>query len=358
MQAARVLVTGGAGFIGSHLVQAMAGKCDIFVFDNLSERAHKNTPDNIGRVRQSGARFLFGDIRNADALANAVALSRPDIVVHLAAETGTGESFDQPSKYCQVNVDGTANLIEALRSTGCTKRVILASTRAVYGEGAYVYPSGKPAMAVARSRRDLQAGVFTVHDKDGIALIPAPTSSALAPAPVSIYASTKLMQEHMLAQAFWGSGTEVCAMRFQNVFGPSQSLWNPYTGVLSKFAACIAENAILDIFEDGGITRDFLYVTDAALALCHAIEATDLPPVLDIGSGIPTTIYDVACAMLAQSGKSKEMARVSGNFRPGDIRHALADVSAARKALNWHPQITLKTGLSNLLGWSAEQVAA
>jgi len=358
MQAARVFITGGAGFIGSHLVQALTGTCDVFVFDNLSPRAHRKNTENLARVRKSGARVFLGDIRDVAALTDAVALARPDVVVHLAAETGTGESYDQPSLYCQVNVDGTAHLIDALRSAGPPKRLLLASTRAVYGEGAYVDDFGCPAMALPRLRRDLEAGDFQVYDKQRRPLTAVPTSSTQAPSPVSVYASSKLMQEHLLTQAFWGSETQVCSFRLQNIFGPSQSLTNPYTGVLSCFAQRIAAKASLDIYEDGGITRDFLYVSDAAAALACAVHARDLPTVLDIGSGERSTILAVAQAMLAKSGQPMENARISGRFRPGDIRHAWADISEAQRVLDWRPQVKLRDGLSRLLGWSAEMIAA
>ena len=356
-----ILITGGAGFIGSRLAAELGRDAAVTVFDNFHPQVHDGNPDGRALLAKHGIAVIEGDIRDASALAGAVARAAPDIVYHLAAETGTGQSFDLLTRYTDVNVMGTVHLIEAIRAAAHpVGRVILAGSRSVYGEGACIDADGQPRAAVERTEADLAAGDFAPKDAQGRVLKPVATRADSCPvAPASIYASTKLMQEYLLGQAFWGTGTQVGILRLQNVYGPGQSLNNPYTGVLSIFARQIAEGRILDIYEDGEITRDFVLVSDVVAAFAAMGRAGAMPrAVLDIGSGEAATIHDVARRLLALMGARTDRTRVTGAFRPGDIRHAVADISAARTHLGWMPRHDLDAGLAALVDWSRARMAA
>lgn len=351
-----IMITGGAGFIGSRLASMLAAEAEVTVYDNFHPQAHEGNPENRARLDALGVNIIQGDVCDRAAFEAAMAAVRPGIVYHLAAETGTGQSFDEPARYTDVNVTGTAHLIEAARAVGGVLRVVLAGSRSVYGEGACVDAGGVPRVAVARSPADMARGDFTLRDRDGRLLSPVATDATRCPvAPASVYASTKLMQEYLLAQAFWGTDTEVGILRLQNVYGPGQSLNNPYTGVLSIFCRQIQEGKTLEIFEDGKITRDFVMVDDVVAAFAAMGRAEAAPrEIIDIGSGQGVTILDVARSLLRLLGESEDKLRINGAFRPGDIRHAVADISRARTALGWTPAIPLAAGLKQLTDWSCQ----
>lgn len=354
----RVFITGGAGFIGSRLASLLAGQHQVTVYDNLHPQAHDGNPANLALVTRPDIRLVRADIRDASVLSAAIRDANPQIVYHLAAETGTGQSFDLPARYNAVNVMGTANLIESIRSAGpSVRRVILAGSRSVYGEGACLDAGGRPTAAVPRRDQDMARGDFAPKDRLGRSLIPTRTNADCVVAPTSVYASTKLMQEYLLQQGFWSTGVAVGILRLQNVFGPGQSLNNPYTGVLSIFCRQIQEGRTLDIYEDGQITRDFVLVDDVVRAFARMAEVDELPPeVLDIGAGEGATILQVARRLLAMFDRSPENLRVTGAFRPGDIRHAVADISRARNGLGWEPRHNLEGGLRQLVDWSRQAV--
>lgn len=354
-----VLITGGAGFIGSRLAARLSATASVTVFDNFHPQVHQGNPENRDRLSRHGVTVLSGDIRDAGAIAAAVAATRPDAIYHLAAETGTGQSFDQHLRYTDVNVMGTAHLIEAVRRHApALPRIILAGSRAVYGEGACVDSMGRPVAAVERRQADLAAGAFQPRSRSGALLTPVATNADCPVAPASIYASTKLMQEYLLQQAFWGSATAVGVLRLQNVYGPGQSLNNPYTGVLSIFCHQIQQGLPLNIYEDGQITRDFVLVDDVVRAFALMGQAEPMPAeILDIGSGQPATILEVARKLLALLGAPADWLTVTGDFRPGDIRHALADIRRAADLLGWRPRTPLDDGLRALAQWSARQMA-
>ncbi|MEM9761803.1 MAG: NAD-dependent epimerase/dehydratase family protein [Pseudomonadota bacterium] len=349
-----VFITGGAGFIGSRLAEELSARFEVTAFDNLLPQVHEENPGNLARLERCGARFVKGDVRDARALTEALCATRPAIVFHLAAETGTGQSHEMPSRYCETNVQGTAHLIEAVRAVGGVTRIALASSRAVYGEGACVDAEGRQALARPRTRQDMEAGRYAPHDAEGRPLKPVPTAAATCPtAPASIYASTKLMQEHLLSQAFWGTRTRVGILRLQNVYGAGQSVQNPYTGVLSIFCRQILEGRRLEIYEDGAITRDFVHVDDVVRAFSALVQVTQVPDaVLDIGSGEGLTIETAARRLLAQLGGAPDGLDITGSFRPGDVRHAVADIEVARSALGWEPKVSTETGLSELSQWA------
>ncbi len=361
MEKSTVLITGGAGFIGSRLACALSPDLyQVTVFDNFHPQSHEGNTDTRALLQQSGVRIIQGDVRDEAALCAAVAASRPQIVYHLAAETGTGQSFDLPARYNDVNVMGTARLIEAIRARGkFVRRVILASSRSVYGEGACVDSDGRPVAAVERVAADLERGDFAPKDMAGRSLRPVPTNADCTVAPASIYASTKLMQEYLLKQAFWGTKVDVGILRLQNVFGPGQSMNNPYTGVLSIFCRQILEGQGLSVFEDGQITRDFVLVDDVVSAFAAMARAARMPAeILDIGTGEGATILQVARRLMSQLGQDPDRVAVTGAFRPGDIRHAVADISRAREKLGWAPAFSLDQGLARLGEWAGQEMRA
>lgn len=356
-----VFITGGAGFIGSRLAVAFDPEVfQVTVFDSFHAQAHDGNPDTRAVLQQHQVRIIQGDVRDEVALGAAIAASRPQIVYHLAAETGTGQSFDLPARYNDVNVMGTARLIEAIRAQGrFVRRVIVASSRSVYGEGACVDDDGQLVAAKERVADDLKRGDFAPKDILGRSLRPVPTNASCPVAPASIYASTKLMQEYLLKQAFWGTKVEVGILRLQNVFGPGQSMNNPYTGVLSIFCRQILEGRGLSVFEDGEITRDFVLVDDVVSAFVAMARAQRMPTeILDIGTGEGVTIFEVACRLMILLGQDPARVSVTGDFRPGDIRHAVADIALARSLLGWVPAHSLDQGLAKLTDWASRELRA
>ncbi|HSV80310.1 MAG TPA: NAD-dependent epimerase/dehydratase family protein [Ramlibacter sp.] len=358
----KILITGGAGFIGSRLaaaLQAADAGCRIWVLDNLHPQVHG--PDATPPALGERVTFLRGDVGEAADVEAAVAAARPDLVYHLAAETGTGQSYDEPTRYCKVNVLGTTHLVEAIRRTGGVQRVVLAASRAVYGEGAYRDQGGTECVGLPRDAEAMSAGRFEVPLPAGCTGpgVPAASHAGLAPAPASIYASSKLMQEYLLTQAGEGAGWSTAILRFQNVYGPGQSLRNPYTGVLSIFARQLLEGGDLAIFEDGEIARDFVFVDDVVDALVRAGGA-QLPhgAIIDIGLGQAATILEVAKSLMRALGRSEDSFRITGDFRVGDIRHARADIEPARRLLGWEPRVGVEEGLQRLAHWARSQYAA
>lgn len=352
----RIFITGGAGFIGSRLVKALLkeeASRTIWVFDNLHPQVHgANAADP---VFPKNVHFIRGDVSDGPALAKAVELANPELVYHLAAETGTGQSYDEPSRYCAVNVLGTTHLIEALREQSNVRQVVLAASRAVYGEGGYVDVRGIEYVGLPRQPEMMNAGDFTVPMPAEAVLPVRPIGShaGLPPAPASVYASTKLMQEYLLVQAGDGAPWNATILRFQNVYGPGQSLRNPYTGVLSIFARQLLVGGELAIFEDGDIARDFVFVDDVVDALVKA-NAASVPHgiILDIGSGEPVSILEMARMLMRNLGVSDTSYKITGQFRIGDIRYACANITAAQSALNWVPQVSIQSGVERLAEWA------
>lgn len=353
-----ILITGGAGFIGRRLINELSRaepNSRIWVLDNLHPQVHGENakepqfPDSVI--------FVKADVADKSAVYAVVAEAKPELVYHLAAETGTGQSYDELSRYCDVNVMGTTNLVESIRAkaSNVTKKIVLAASRAVYGEGAYRDSSGRVYAGLPRQANSMSSGNFDVPMPEEVQfpVQACPSNAGLPPAPASIYASTKLMQEYILKQAGEGAPWQATILRFQNVYGPGQSLKNPYTGVLSIFARQLLEGKSLAIYEDGLIARDFVYVDDVVNALLRAGQ-NELPhgTTLDIGFGEAATILDVAKLLIRNLGCAEDSYAITGKFRVGDIRHACADISAAQALLNWQPQVSAETGLSLLADWA------
>ena len=354
-----ILITGGAGFIGKRLALSLRSVGHtVAVFDNLQPQVHPEPEKTTAELKEAGVRFTFGDVLKIDAVTEAIVEAKAEIVVHLAAETGTGQSYDIPAHYCDVNVTGTARLIEAIRIARTKgvgmRRVVLAGSRAVYGEGACRDAEGREVTAVPRLSADLATGDFAPKDAQGRALEPiASCAATTVPAPASIYASTKLMQEYLLRQGLEQSGIEATILRLQNVYGAGQSLYNPYTGVLSIFAQQLLEGKTLNIYEDGEIVRDFVHVSDVVSAFHQLCELEQVPQEpADIGSGKGASILEVAQTMIEVLDLVGERLTISGQFRPGDVRHAVADISAAERYLDWTPQVSLSDGIRDLIDWA------
>lgn len=351
-----ILVTGGVGFIGSWLVESLldAGHA-ITVVDNLSPQIHGHIPrPECGWLRDgSSVRFIRADIRDS-AVMDAV-LAKTEAVVHLAAETGTGQSMYQVAHYYDVNQQATAAMFEAIATKHRhIRRVVLASSRSIYGEGAYRL-GNRIVVPGSREAQRMIAGQFEPLGPNGEALTLIPTPEDVVPAPASIYAATKLANETMgriMAEAY---GLDVVALRFQNVYGERQSLRNPYTGILSIFSNRMRQNLPINIFEDGHESRDFVHVSDVVRAIELGLTAsTSGFVVANVGTGVPTSVMDVA-KLLRQLLSSTSELRVSGDFRPGDIRHCYADLSRVRNLLGFEPKVSLEEGLAAFCRWAQTQ---
>lgn len=354
----RIFVTGGAGFIGEKLTRALVKQgARVFVYDSLHAQVHGAEPRP--RADETDLIFTRGDVGDRPALARALANARPEIVIHLAAETGTGQSLDEIARYCAANVMGTAHLVEAMRALDeQPRRVVLASSRAIYGEGAYLTADGRLIVPPPRSTDAMRQGRFLPQVEGEGPLRPVATPEDAPARPGSVYAATKLMQEHLLLQAAEVAPWSTVVLRFQNVYGPGQSLNNPYTGVLSIFTRALLAGRGINVFEDGQITRDFIFVDDAVEALVKASEVSskfDLP--LNIGTGQGITILQAAEILAAQTGRSADAVSVNREFRPGDVRHAVADIRRAGEMLDWRPATPFQKGAAALVDWAKQELA-
>ncbi|MCV2364705.1 NAD-dependent epimerase/dehydratase family protein [Paucibacter sp. DJ1R-11] len=352
----KVLITGGAGFIGSWLVESLlkAGH-DITVIDNLSPQIHGALPRPDAAWLQDGSevKFIRADIRNSAAMDEA--LAQVEAVVHLAAETGTGQSMYQIAHYYDVNQQATAALFEAIATRHRqVKRVVLASSRSIYGEGAYEL-DGQLHVPNSRNVDRLKRGEFEPVGPKGQTLKLIATPEHSTPAPASVYAATKLANESLGRVFSEAYGTQVLALRFQNVYGERQSLRNPYTGILSIFSNRMRQGLPINIFEDGLESRDFVHVSDVVRAITLGLEK-DLGGfhALNVGAGVPTTVMEMAQA-LGRLLKSSSSLQTSGDFRAGDIRHCYADLSKAREVLGFEPLVTTEQGLSRFCEWVQTQ---
>lgn len=340
-----VLVTGGAGFIGCALSQLLAQDADSWVaLDNLHPQVHPTSarPDLLA----GAAQLVVGDVSEADAF-DRLGDFRPDTVIHLAAETGTGQSLTEATRHGMVNVVGTTQLTDWLGRTGhLPTHLILTSSRAVYGEGEWRRQDGSGWYPGQRSHAQLTSGEWDFPQAEGRAA----RADLTTPAPTSVYGATKLTQEHILSAWALSNGVPLSIFRLQNVYGPGQSLTNSYTGIVTLFSRLARRQEVIPLYEDGEITRDFVFIDDVARALAAGLRQ---PPadvrLLDVGSGVPTTIADLAREMAKYHGAPEPV--VVAKFRDGDVRHALADISRTREALSWTPQVDLSSGVGQLQLW-------
>lgn len=352
----RALITGGAGFIGTHLSRRLLAEgLEVVVLDAFTPQVHGDNRDLAPDLR-GAVRLVRGDIRDEAALRRA--LAGVEAVVHLAAETGTGQSMYEVARYSEVNLQGTAQLMDLLVNDPDrrVRHLVVASSRAVYGEGRYRCPLDGVVFPPARSRVALALGRFEpACPVCGLPLDRLPTTEDTPPAPTSFYGLTKLVQEKM-GLLFGGTlGISTHALRYQNVFGPGQSLQNPYTGILAIFSGLARSGETLRIFEDGLESRDFVHVRDVVEATWRALNTEAPEPVaLNVGSGVATTVAEVAEGIVRHLG-SRSRIQVTGEFRIGDIRHNTADLTRVREQLGFTPTTAFQEDLEAFLDWAAEE---
>ena len=351
-----ILITGGAGFIGSHLAgMAIAADHQVTIIDNLSSQVHGAEP-NFRPSR--GVNFIEGDVTVRADLERA--LEGVDTVIHLAADTGTGQSMYEIERYYRVNVQGTALLFDILmnKSYGVSN-FVLASSRSVYGEGAYLChscgPGGRRCFPSPRSPQQLAKHDWSPRCPDcGSSVEPAATREDDRLAPASIYAATKLAQEDLVRIGCRSLGIPHAILRFQNVFGEGQSLNNPYTGILSIFSTRFRLGLPIDIFEDGEESRDFIHVEDVASAVLICARKAIADVTLNVGRGEPVTVMALARLLGRHLGSEVEAA-ATGRYRVGDIRHNFADISRFEATTGFKPRISLEEGLKRFCDWVSAQ---
>jgi dTDP-L-rhamnose 4-epimerase len=351
----QILITGGAGFIGSHLADTLlAAGHRVRALDNLSPQVHGErhaAPDYLS----DDVQLLVGDMRDRDAVDRA--LEGVDVVFHLAAAVGVGQSMYRMEHYTDVNNRGTAVLLEALAERP-VERLIVASSMSVYGEGLYHDPDGRPVESAERTRSRLEAGDWETRGPNGEPLTPLPTPEHKRPSLASVYALSKFDQERMCLMVGSAYGIPTTALRFFNVFGTRQALSNPYTGVLAIFASRLLNGKRPTAFEDGRQRRDFVSVSDVARA-CHLAmrRPESAGEVLNVGSGRSYAIAEVGRRLARVLEREDLEPEITGQYRVGDIRHCFADITRARRVLGFEPQVTLEDGLAELAAWLARQVA-
>ncbi|MDL5352761.1 NAD-dependent epimerase/dehydratase family protein [Microbacterium sp. zg-YB36] len=350
----RILITGGAGFIGSRLAaRLLAEGHEVRVLDSLSEQVHGARP---GRASlPAPVELIQGNVLSWTALQ--AALRGTTVVVHLAADTGTGQSMYEIDRYVQTNAGGTGRLLDVLANTRHTvRRIVVASSRAVYGEGAYRTADGRIVHPGPRAEADLVRGDFDIHISGEDVLLPVPTTESAPPRPSSVYGITKHVQEALVTTAAPAIGIEAVALRYQNVYGPGQSLTNPYTGILSIFSGILRHGAEVNVFEDGRESRDFVFVDDVVEATRLAALHPAARGVYNVGSGTSTTVVEVVEALAAAFDVEARM-RISGTYRAGDIRHSIADSGRIHRALGWMPTTTFAAGVRLFAEWVRDQPA-
>jgi dTDP-L-rhamnose 4-epimerase len=349
----RVLVTGGAGFVGTHLVDALLARGDrVRVLDNLDPQVHG--PDAEARWLSEDAELVVGDVRDPDVVDRVI--RNVDVVYHLAAAVGVGQSMYQIAAYTATNSLGTANLLQALVDREVElERLVVASSMSIYGEGRYSRPDGREPRVRRRDARQLQRHEWELRDQDGTPLHPMPTDEEKELDPSSIYALTKADQERMALQVGEAYGIPAVALRFFNIYGPRQALSNPYTGVAAIFSSRLLNGNPPLIFEDGLQSRDFVSVHDIVRALLLAGEReAAVGQALNVGSGRSISVREVAETLAGVLGVELEP-EITARYRVGDIRHCFADISRARAVLGYEPQVTLEGGMRELVGWLQEQ---
>jgi dTDP-L-rhamnose 4-epimerase len=343
---AKVLITGGCGFIGRHVAQEMLSRGhEVRLYDSLVEQVHAGAEAPI----PEGAEVVRGDMRDADRLRPA--LKGCEGVIHLAAEVGVGQSMYEISRYVGANDLGTAVLLEAILDQP-VRRLVVASSMSVYGEGRYRTAGGERVEAARRQSEDIRAGRWDIAGPDGAPLVPEPTDEGKPVDLASIYALTKYAQERAVMIFGEAYETETAALRLFNVFGAGQALSNPYTGVLANFASRIATGQRPTIFEDGEQRRDFVHVEDVARAFRLAYERPEASGELfNIGSGNAYTITRVAELLAEAMGAPELGPEILNKSRSGDIRNCFADIGKARRLLGFEPSKRLEDSLGPFVEW-------
>ena len=351
-----ILITGGAGFIGSNVACKLVAKgYEVSVLDNLSPQIHGDAPERTSPLYlgiKDKVRFIKGSVTSREDWLRA--LQGVDAVIHLAAETGTGQSMYEIEKYVRVNIGGTAILLDLLTNTRHrVKRVVVAESRAIYGEGrywsddlgGYVYPDERPDETMRHGDFEVKYPGCTKPLK----LVGTTEDSAIHPN--SVYGITKQVQGQLVHLVCKSIGVESVSFRYQNVYGPGQSLSNPYTGILSIFSTRIKNGNGINVFEDGRETRDFVYIDDVVDATILGLEIDGASGyAFNIGTGVATDVLTVANTLKKYYGVEVPVT-VSGNYRLGDIRHTYADISLARRILGFEPRWSFDAGIAKFVEW-------
>jgi dTDP-L-rhamnose 4-epimerase len=355
-----VLITGGAGFIGSNLsIQLLQSGYSVSVLDILHPQIHGTDPEKTSplyRRIKDKVHFIKGDVLNKSDWENA--LKGQQVVVHFAAETGTGQSMYEIERYSQINVIGTSILLDMLTNTKhAVEKAIIASSRSVYGEGKYWSPAlQKEVFPAARKEEDLLNGDFECKcPETGVTADVRATDEDSRIQPNSIYGLSKYFQEQAVMITCRSLNIPCVALRFQNVYGPGQSLSNPYTGILAVFSTRIKQQKPVYIFEDGKESRDFIFIDDVVRAtqLCIEKQETD-NHIFNVGTGTPTTVMQVAEALIKNYGITVET-QITGQFRKGDIRHNFADISRIKNTIGFTPAVSFNEGIRKFTDWVNEQ---
>jgi dTDP-L-rhamnose 4-epimerase len=354
-----ILVTGGAGFIGSHLVDALVARGHhVRVYDSLVPQVHGVT---LAESQQPpahlnpSAEFIYGDVRDRETLRNA--LQDVEVIFHQAAEVGVGQSMYEITRYVEANTGGTAVLLELLTSERHrVEKLIVASSMSIYGEGAYECPNCGPVYPQLRPETQLARREWEVYCPTcDAALISRPTSEEKPLFPTSIYAISKMDQELMCLAVGQAYHTPVVALRYFNVYGPRQALSNPYTGVAAIFSSRLLNGNSPLVFEDGQQSRDFTHVSDIVQANLLALEREEANfNVFNVGTGRSLTILDVA-QILAKKLERDIQPEIVGKYRAGDIRHCYADISHIHRTLGFQPRVRFEEGMGELVKWVREQ---
>lgn len=350
-----ILITGGAGFIGSHLADELfENGYNVRVLDNLSPQVHGENairPDYLNPEIE----LTVGDVQHPETVRRA--LNGVDAVYHFAAMVGVGQSMYEVAAYTEANNYGTAVLMEELIKNPVEKLVV-ASSMSLYGEGLYQTKDGEIVAGTERPLAQLKNGDWEVRDNSGDILTPIPTPETKSPSLASVYALSKFDQEKMCLMLGRAYDIPTVALRFFNVFGTRQALSNPYTGVLAIFASRFLNDNPPMIFEDGLQKRDFVSVKDVAQACRLALEKPEAADqVFNVGSGRSYTVREVAERMSKALGKEKIEPEITGQYRVGDIRHCFADISRAKNVLGYEPQFYLEDSLGELAEWVEKQIA-
>jgi dTDP-L-rhamnose 4-epimerase len=357
MQPHHVLITGGAGFIGSHLADDLIRQGHrVRALDNLCPQVHGPSRERPAYL-QDDIELIEADVRDPNAIR--AALDGIDAVVHLAAAVGVGQSMYEIANYTSLNNFGTAVLLEAiLERREQIGRLVVASSMSIYGEGLYRDPDGNISAGMERTVEQLHRHEWEVVNNRGEVLTPVATPEAKPPTLASVYALSKFDQERMCLMVGRAYAVPTVALRFFNVYGTRQALSNPYTGVLAIFASRLLNGNPPVIFEDGLQQRDFVAVADVARACRQALDAPQaVGRAINIGSGVPRTVLDIARDIARAVGKPDVEPEVSGRYRVGDIRHCFADIRLARRLLGYQPSVDWQSGLAELAEWLDGQQA-
>ena len=354
----KILITGGGGFIGSNLSLKLVDLgYDVTVIDNYSEQIHGTDHKNSSLYKSIAdkVRILETTILNRDLMLSLVKSN--EILVHYAAETGTGQSMYDIYKYSNVNIQGTALLLDLITNEENTiSKIVVASSRSIYGEGKYHCETDGIVYPTARDGKDMDNGDFDVKCPichNSVELLFTDESSKIHPS--SVYGITKQVQEQLISLIGKSKGIPTVGLRYQNVYGPGQSLQNPYTGILSIFSTRILNQNSINIFEDGKESRDFIYIDDVVDATILAIESERSDnDIYNVGSGVGTSVIEVAEHLYSNYNVTPDYS-VTGNYRLGDIRHNIADMQKIKSALAFKPKVSFEKGIQQFCDWVNSQ---